>query len=64
MITYEEFLRENNITELNSLRFSEIDKEIEDVTIQDDAKGYIDVAKKADKLKYIVLESTRNKRIL
>ena len=53
MITYEEVLTKNNIKELYSIYFGNKNSLSEDITISNDIIEYIDVAKKAEELKYI-----------
>lgn len=53
MITYEEFLKRNNIKNLKRLLFGEEKIMFEDAAIKDDPKQYIDIAEKAKDLRYL-----------
>ena len=53
MITYEEFLRINNIQSLRSIFFGQEKMMFEDATIEGDPKQYIDIAMKAKDLRYL-----------
>lgn len=61
MITYEEFLKKNNIENVNSIFFGKEGMVFENVAIQDDPKQYIDVATKAKDLKYLRIGEFQNK---
>ena len=47
MITYEEFMKKNNIEEFKILSFGKEKTLLEDAIIQGDPREYIDVAKKS-----------------
>ena len=61
MITYEEFLKKNNIENVNSIFFGKEGMVFENVAIRDDPKQYIDVAAKAKDLKYLRIGKFQNK---
>lgn len=60
MITYEEFLEKNNIQEIERLFFGQEEMIYADATIRGDPKQYVDIAKKAKNLKYIMVEETQS----
>lgn len=53
MITYEEFLKRNNIADLRTLFFGQEQGVYEEAKIEDDPKEYFDIAKKAKNLRYV-----------
>lgn len=60
MITYEEFIKKNNIKELKILSFEKEETMLEDAIIQDDIREYIDVAKRAKELRLVKVEPIQN----
>lgn len=60
MITYEEFIKKNNIKELHILSFEKEETMLEDALIQDDPREYIDVAKRAKELNLIKVDPIQN----
>ena len=59
MITYEEFLKKNNIQELNTLSFRQEETMSVDAIIEENPREYVDVAKDAKELKYIIVGETQ-----
>lgn len=60
MITYEEFIKKNNIKELKILSFEKEETMLEDAIIQDDIREYIDVAKRAKELSLVKVDPIQN----
>lgn len=60
MITYEEFIKKNNINELHILSFEKEETMLEDALIQDDPREYIDVAQRAKELGLIKVDPIQN----
>lgn len=60
MITYEEFLKRNNIQSLRSIFFGQSKMIFESAAIKDDPKQYVDIAKKAKELRYIRVEEIQD----
>ena len=53
MITYEEFLKENNINKILSINFTSERSILDDAVIPDSPNKYIDIARKAKELVYV-----------
>ena len=55
MVTYEEFLEQNNVDSLHLLDFTNSDSIIYDENIEDSPSNYINVAKNADELSSVLV---------